>query len=77
MRLQCFGQPRNVAYAEAPIYYKLGDTSRTPTCLAPPPPSVALRRWLHTPPSGEFEQVVLYRYGPAQVGLGQSFTPCG
>ena len=28
------------------------------------------------PPSGEFEQVVLYRYGPAQVGLSQSFTSC-
>nr|VFK52256.1 MAG: hypothetical protein BECKTC1821D_GA0114238_11621 [Candidatus Kentron sp. TC] len=30
---------------------------------------------MHTPPSGEFEQVVLYRYGPAQVGLSQTATP--
>ena len=37
---------------------------------------VHFRRWLHTPPPGEFEQVVLYRYGPAQVGLNQSFTSC-
>nr|VFK50586.1 MAG: hypothetical protein BECKTC1821D_GA0114238_11111 [Candidatus Kentron sp. TC] len=41
-------------------------------------PSVAvdltLERWLRTPPLGEFEQAVLYRYGPAQVRLDQSFT---
>ncbi len=46
------------------------------TCLAPPSPLVTLRRWLRTPPFDEFEQVVLYGYGPAQVGLDQTATSC-
>ena len=49
-----------------------------PRLLYFPGPSVAvdltLERWLRTPPLGEFEQAVLYRYGPAQVRLDQSFT---
>ena len=48
------------------------DTSRTGFCLAPSSPSVTFRRWLLTPPEGEFEQKFLYRYGPAQVGLDRS-----
>jgi hypothetical protein len=52
------------------------DTSRTPTCLAPPSPSVALRRWLRTPPEGGFGQVVLYGYGPAQVGFDPPLASC-
>ena len=62
--------------SKAPGY----DKSATPPGLYLPGPSVAvgcpLRRWLHTPPFGEFEQVVLYRYGPAQVGLDQHDTSC-
>ena len=42
-------------------------------CLAPSSPSVAGRRWLRSPPCGEFEQGFLDRHGPAQVGLSPPF----
>ena len=68
----------NASSPQGPWHTLKAETRHLPdsTCLAPPSPSVTLRRWLHTPPPGEFEQVVLYRYGPAQVGLNQSFTSC-
>ena len=52
----------------------------TPPGLYLPGPFVAVGRpstlAAYPTPSGEFDQAVLYRYGPAQVGLNQSFTSC-
>jgi hypothetical protein len=42
-------------------------------CLAPSPPPVTGRRWLHTFPYGKFEQGFLDEYGLAQVGFGPPF----
>ena len=73
MSHQCFSTSETLASIK-------GRIPTPPRLLYFPGPSVAvdltLERWLRTPPLGEFEQVVLYRYGPAQVGLNQSFTSC-
>ena len=72
MRRQCLSRNGNLAYVKGRNATPPGLPLAWPLLW----PSVTLRRWLHTPPSGEFEQAVLYRYGPAQVGFDQFVTSC-